>query len=57
MLTLGSTLSSQVNPDWQTYIMLALYFIILLIIGYYGYKKATGNISEYMLGEEVLDHM
>ncbi|GEQ01201.1 sodium/proline symporter PutP [Staphylococcus arlettae] len=50
MLTLGSTLSSQVNPDWQTYIMLALYFIILLIIGYYGYKKATGNISEYMLG-------
>ncbi|PTH23741.1 sodium/proline symporter PutP [Staphylococcus arlettae] len=50
MLTLGSTLSSQVNPDWHTYIMLALYFIILLIIGYYGYKKATGNISEYMLG-------
>ena len=30
--------------------MIAIYFIILLIIGYYGYKQATGNLSEYMLG-------
>ena len=50
MFTLGASLSSQVNPDWQTYIMLGAYFVVLLIIGYYGYKKATGNISEYMLG-------
>ena len=50
MLIFGSTLSSQVNPDWQTYIMIALYFIILLGIGYYGYKQATSNLSEYMLG-------
>ncbi|MDM7882783.1 sodium/proline symporter PutP [Staphylococcus borealis] len=41
---------SQVNTNWQTYIMIAIYFIILLIIGYYGYKQATGNLSEYMLG-------
>ncbi|WP_415410690.1 sodium/proline symporter PutP [Staphylococcus agnetis] len=50
MLIFGSTLTSQVNPDWQTYIMIALYFIILLGIGYYGYKQATSNLSEYMLG-------
>lgn len=30
--------------------MIAIYFIILLVIGYYGYKQATGNLSEYMLG-------
>lgn len=50
MNLLGATLSSQVNPDWQTYIMIAVYFIILLGIGYYGYKQATSNLSEYMLG-------
>lgn len=50
MFTLGATLRQQVHPDWQTYIMIALYFLILLVIGYYGYKKATGNVSEYMLG-------
>ncbi|QLK86409.1 sodium/proline symporter PutP [Staphylococcus sp. 17KM0847] len=50
MFSLGATLSSQVNPDWQTYIMIAIYFIILLGIGYYGYKQATSNLSEYMLG-------
>lgn len=50
MLQLGTTLSSQVNAGWQTYIMIALYFIILLVIGYYGYKQATSNLSEYMLG-------
>ena len=50
MLLLGSTLQNQVQTDWQTYIMIAIYFIILLIIGYYGYRQATDNISEYMLG-------
>lgn len=50
MFTLGASLSSHVNTGWQTYIMIAIYFIILLIIGYYGYKQATGNLSEYMLG-------
>lgn len=50
MFTLGASLSSQVNPNWQTYIMLGAYFVVLLVIGYYGYKQATGNISEYMLG-------
>lgn len=50
MFTLGSTLSSQVNPDWQTYVMIAVYFIILLAIGWYGYKQSTGDLSEYMLG-------
>lgn len=50
MVLFGSTLSNQVNLDWQTYIMIAIYFIILLGIGYYGYKQATSNLSEYMLG-------
>ena len=50
MLILGASLPIQVNTNWQTYIMIAIYFIILLIIGYYGYKQATGNLSEYMLG-------
>lgn len=50
MFQLGATLSQQVNPDWRTYIMLAAYFIILLGIGHYGYKQATSNVSEYMLG-------
>ena len=50
MFTLGATLSQQVNPDWRTYIMIGAYFLILLVIGWYGYKKATGNVSEYMLG-------
>ena len=50
MFVLATSLSSQVNPDWRTYIMLAVYFLILLVIGYYGYKQATGDLSEYMLG-------
>lgn len=53
MLTLGSTLSNQVDANWQTYIMIAAYFIILLVIGFYGYKQATGNLSEFML-EDVI---
>lgn len=50
MFTLGASLQSQVDPNWQTYIMLAVYFIVLLGIGYYGFKQSTGNVSEYMLG-------
>ena len=30
--------------------MIIIYFTILLFIGYYGYKQATGNLSEFMLG-------
>ncbi len=45
-----ASLSSQVDPNWQTYIMLSAYFIILLGIGYYGFKQSTSNVSEYMLG-------
>ncbi|WP_436861135.1 sodium/proline symporter PutP [Staphylococcus caeli] len=50
MLTLGTSLANQVQASWQTYIMIVVYFIILLIIGYYGYKQSTGNLSEFMLG-------
>ena len=50
MFVLATSLSSQVNLDWRTYIMLAVYFLILLVIGYYGYKQATGDLREYMLG-------
>ena len=45
--------SSQVNPDWRTYVMLVVY---LLIIGYYGYKQATGDLVNICLGE-ILVHM
>ncbi|MDU2136688.1 MAG: hypothetical protein E7E60_05335, partial [Staphylococcus warneri] len=40
MLYLGTALNQQVDANWQTYIMIAIYFIILLIIGFYGYKQA-----------------
>ncbi len=48
MLTMGTALSQQVDANWQTYIMIAVYFLILIVIGFYGYKQATGNLSEYM---------
>ncbi|MGW9856299.1 sodium/proline symporter [Staphylococcus hominis] len=50
MFVLGASLGNHANISWQTYIMIAIYFIILLVIGYYGYKQASGNLSEYMLG-------
>ena len=50
MFILGTSVSSQIDADWQTYIMIGVYFIILVIIGIYGYKQSTGNLSEYMLG-------
>ncbi|WP_223702107.1 sodium/proline symporter PutP [Sutcliffiella deserti] len=36
--------------DTGTIISLAIYFIAMLGIGYYAYKKSTGDLSEYMLG-------
>ncbi|WP_417900962.1 sodium/proline symporter PutP [Bacillus sp. CSS-39] len=36
--------------EFETFISLGLYFIGMLAIGYYAYKKSTDNISEYMLG-------
>ena len=50
MFTLGTALSNQIDANWQTYVMIIVYFIILLIIGFYGYRQATGNLSEFMLG-------
>lgn len=50
MFIIGASLSNQLGVNWQTYIMIAVYFLILIIIGFYGYKQATGNLSEYMLG-------
>ncbi|WP_233508647.1 sodium/proline symporter PutP [Parvularcula marina] len=32
------------------YISLALYFLLMLAIGFYGYKTSTSDSSEYMLG-------
>ncbi len=50
MFTLGTALSNQIDANWQTYIMIIVYFIILLVIGFYGYKQATVNLSVFMLG-------
>lgn len=50
MFILGTSVSSQIDANWQTYIMIGVYFLILVIIGIYGYKQSTGNLSEYMLG-------
>ncbi|RLQ93746.1 sodium/proline symporter PutP [Falsibacillus albus] len=33
-----------------TIISLGIYFVGMLLIGFYAYKKSTGNLSEYMLG-------
>ncbi len=57
MLTMGTALSQQVDANWQTYIMIAVYFLILIVIGFYGYKQATGNLSEYMLGGHHMDRI
>ncbi|UTH14916.1 sodium/proline symporter PutP [Macrococcus equipercicus] len=34
----------------MTYVMIAVYFLILLGIGYYAYKQSTSTLDEYMLG-------
>ncbi|MDU1282642.1 MAG: hypothetical protein E6977_11315, partial [Staphylococcus epidermidis] len=31
MFTLGTALSNQIDANWQTYVMIIVYFIILLI--------------------------
>ena len=36
--------------DTSTFITLALYFIVMLAIGLYSYKKSTSDLSGYMLG-------
>ena len=33
-----------------TLVSLGIYFVGMLLIGFYAYKKSTGNLSEYMLG-------
>ncbi|KIL50687.1 proline:sodium symporter [Jeotgalibacillus alimentarius] len=43
-----------VEIGFEVYISLALYFIGMLAIGYYAYRKSTGNLSEYMLGGRTL---
>ena len=57
MFTLGTALSNQIDANWQTYVMIIVYFLILLIIGFYGYRQATGNLSEFMLRGVVSDHI
>ena len=34
----------------EALISLGLYFILMMAIGYYAYRKSTSNVSEYMLG-------
>lgn len=49
-------LNSAINGEftftagWEQYLMMAVYFAILLGIGYYAYKQSTSNLNEYMLG-------
>lgn len=51
MLILVNTFKNvKVETSWETYIMIAVYFIILLAIGFYAYKKSTSTLDEYMLG-------
>src|SRR5699024_5838658 len=38
------------TAGWEQYLMMAVYFIILIAIGIYAYKKSTSNLNEYMLG-------
>ena len=38
----------------EVYISLAIYFIGMLSIGYYAYKKSTNNMEGYMLGGRTL---
>ncbi|MGD6817950.1 sodium/proline symporter PutP [Metabacillus sp. 84] len=36
--------------EFEVYISLALYFIMMLGIGYYAFKQSTGDVEGYMLG-------
>ncbi len=60
MLTMGTALSQQVDANWQTYIMIAVYFFVTpIVICFYGYKQATGNLSEtrWIGGNAALDRI
>lgn len=51
MLILGNTFKNvKVETSWETYVMIAVYFTILLAIGFYAYKRSTSTLDEYMLG-------
>ena len=49
-------LNSAINGEftftagWEQYITMAVYFAILLGIGYYAYRQSTSSLNEYMLG-------
>ena len=50
-LILGHTFQNvKIDTTWMTYVMIAVYFLILLGIGYYAYKQSTSTLDEYMLG-------
>lgn len=51
MFILGNTFKNvKVETSWETYVMIAVYFAILLAIGFYAYKRSTSTLDEYMLG-------
>ncbi len=51
MFILGNTFKNvNVETSWETYVMIAIYFAILLAIGFYAYKRSTSTLDEYMLG-------
>lgn len=48
---LGNTFQNvKIEATWMTYVMIGIYFLILLGIGYYAYKQSTSTLDEYMLG-------
>ncbi|TDM00724.1 sodium/proline symporter PutP [Macrococcus carouselicus] len=50
-MLLGNTFQNvKIEATWMTYVMIAVYFLILLGIGYYAYKQSTSTLDEYMLG-------
>ncbi|KAA1037709.1 sodium/proline symporter PutP [Macrococcus equipercicus] len=50
-MILASTFQNvKIEATWMTYVMIAVYFLILLGIGYYAYKQSTSTLDEYMLG-------
>lgn len=50
-MILGHTFQNvKIEATWMTYVMIAVYFLILLGIGYYAYKQSTSTLDEYMLG-------
>ena len=47
-MTLGNVFTF--TAGWQEMVMIILYFLVLIWIGWYAYKKSTSNLDEYMLG-------